>query len=55
MGLAKLREKLTVLRRLENELRRIRQRIDAEENAVRKAKIINAYGKISMALIGKEM
>ena len=44
-----------VLRRLENELHHIRQRIDAEENPIRKAKMLNVYGKISVALIGKEM
>jgi hypothetical protein len=50
-----LKEKLLVLRRLENELHSIRQRIDTEENPVRKAKMFNVYGKMSRALIGKEM
>ncbi|MGD2066111.1 MAG: hypothetical protein PVI43_02945 [Candidatus Bathyarchaeota archaeon] len=50
-----MREKLTVLRRLENELSHIRQWIDTEENPVRKAKMLNVYGKMSVALLGKEM
>ncbi len=54
MELVKLREKLTVFRRLENELQRIQQRIDTEENPVRKAKMLNVYGKMSVALIEKE-
>jgi hypothetical protein len=53
--LADLKEKLIVIRRLENELRSIRQRIDTEENPVRKAKMLNVYGKMSRALTGKEM
>ncbi|MCK4884438.1 hypothetical protein KAS24_00060 [Candidatus Bathyarchaeota archaeon] len=48
-------EKLTVLRRLENELHNIRQRIDTEENPARKAEMINVYSKISRALTGKEL
>jgi hypothetical protein len=54
MELVDLKEKLIVLRRLENELRSIQQRIDAEQNPVRKAKMLNAYDKMSRALIGKE-
>jgi len=53
--LADLTEKLLVIRRLENELRSIRQQIDTEENPVRKAKMLSVYGKMSRALIGKEM
>jgi hypothetical protein len=49
-----LNEKLAVRRRLENELRNIRQRIDEEQNPVRKVKMINAYSKMSVALTGKE-
>lgn len=55
MELVDLKEKLIILGRLENELRSIRQRIDTEENPVRKAKMLNVYGKMSRALIGKEM
>jgi hypothetical protein len=53
--LSDLKEKLIVLRRVENELRSIRQRIDTEENPVKKAKMLNVYGKMSRALTGKEM
>jgi len=53
--LVDLKEKLNVLRRLENELRSIRRRIDTEENPVMKAKILSVYGEMSRALIGKEM
>jgi len=53
--LADLTEKLLVIRRLENELRSIRQQIDTEENPVRKAKMLSVYGKMSRALTGKEM
>ena len=49
-----MKEKLVVLRRLENELRNIRKQIDNEENPVRKAKMLSVYGKMSRALIGKE-
>ena len=55
MELENLKEKLAILRRLENELRSSRQRIDTEENPVRKAKMLSAYGKMTQALIGKEM
>ena len=50
-----MKEKLLVLRRLENELHSIRQRIDAEENTVMKAKMLSVYGEMSRALTGKEM
>ena len=53
--LADLKEKLLVIRRLENELCSIRQRIDTEKNPVRKAKMLSVYGKMSRALTGKEM
>jgi len=55
MELVDLKEKLIVLRRLENELHSIRQRIDTEENPVRKAQMLSVYGKMSRALIRKEM
>jgi len=48
-----LKENPIFLRRLENELRNIRQRIDKEKNPAKKAKMINAYDKMSMALTGK--
>ena len=50
-----MREKLTVLGRLKNELRNIRQRIDNEENPVRKAKMFSVYSEMSIALTGKEL
>ena len=53
--LVDLKEKLNVLRRLENELCSIRQRIDNEENPVRKAKMFNVYSEMSIALTGKEL
>ena len=53
--LVDFKSKLVVLRRLENELRNIRQRIDYEENPARKAKMINVYRKMSRALTGKEL
>jgi phosphate-selective porin len=55
LELVYLKEKLTVLGRLENELRSIRQRIDNEENPVRKAKMFGVYSKMSIALTGKEL
>jgi hypothetical protein len=55
VGLVTLKEKLIVLRRLENELRSIRQRIDNEENPARKAKMIDVHSKMSIALTGKEL
>jgi len=55
LELADLKEKIIVLRRLENELHNIRQQIDTEKNPVRKAKMLNVYGKMSRALTGKEM
>jgi hypothetical protein len=55
MELEKLREKLTVLRGLENELHHIRRRIDSEQNPVKKAKMLNVYDRMSKDLIGKEM
>lgn len=54
-GLIALKEKLLIIRRLENELRNIRRQIDTEENPVRKAKMLSVYGKMSRALTGKEM
>jgi hypothetical protein len=50
-----LKENLIVLRRLETELRNIRQLIDDEKNPARKAKMINVYSKMSMALTGKNL
>jgi hypothetical protein len=50
-----LKEKLIVLRRLETELHDIRQVIDNEKNPARKAKMINVYSKMSMALTGKDL
>jgi hypothetical protein len=50
-----LKEKLLVIRRLENELRSIGQRIDSEANPVKKAKMLRVYSKMSRALTGKEM
>ena len=55
LELVDLKRKLSILRRLENELRNIRQRIDYEENPIRKAKMINVYVKMSRALTGKEL
>ena len=55
LELVSLNRKLVVLRRLENDLRSIRQRIDIEENPVRKAKMISVYRKMSRALTGKEL
>ena len=52
--LVDMTRRLVVLGRLENELRRIRRRIDNEENPARKAKMINVYRKMSRALTGKE-
>ncbi|MGD9131106.1 MAG: hypothetical protein PVH73_05980 [Candidatus Bathyarchaeota archaeon] len=48
-----MEKKLIVIRRMENELRTIRRRIDTEANPVRKAKMLNVYGKMSRALTGK--
>jgi hypothetical protein len=53
--LVDLKRKLVVVRRLENELRSIRQRIDYEENPARKAKMIRVYRKMSRALTGKKL
>ena len=55
MELIALKQKLLCLRRLENELYSIRQLIDAEKNPFQKAKMLNVYGKMSRALIGKEL
>ena len=55
MEVVDLKEKLIVLRRLKNELSNIQQRIDTEENPVRKAKMLNVYDKMSKALTGKGM
>lgn len=52
--LVTLKEKLIILRRLEKELRGIRQRIDDEKNPIRKARMIDVYSKMSVALTGKD-
>lgn len=44
-----------VLLSLEDELYRIRRRIDKEKNPVKKAKMISTYRKMSNALTGKEL
>jgi hypothetical protein len=41
---------LTLRKRLNNELRRIRQRIDKEKDRAKKAKMINAYRRMSETL-----
>lgn len=46
-----LKKELTLRKRLENELRRIRQRIDKEENPAKKNKMIKAYRKMSETLV----
>jgi hypothetical protein len=48
-------KKLTVLRQLENELRRIQRQINTEKNPDSEANMLSAYGRISRALIGREM
>jgi len=55
IGVADLTEKLVVVRRLENELRTIRRRIDTEANLVKKAKMLSAYNEMTRTLTGKEM
>lgn len=50
-----MNENPTILRRLEHELRNIRKRIDNEQNPTRKAKMINVYSKMTVALTGKEL
>jgi len=45
-----LKEKVVIIRRLENELRTIRRRIDAEANPARKTKMLSVYGEMSKAL-----
>ena len=46
-----LESELILSRKLESELRRIRQRIDEERNRTKKAKMIKAYRKMAETLI----
>jgi len=50
-----LKEKPIIFRQLENELRSIRQLTETKENPVKKTKMLNVYGQMSGALIGKEI
>ena len=45
-----LKQELALHKRLKNELGRIRQQIDKEENPTKKSKMIKAYRKISKTL-----
>jgi hypothetical protein len=49
-----LKAETVLLGGLEDELYRIRRRIDKEENPVKKAKMISTYRKLSRVLTGKE-
>ena len=53
--MADLEKKMIVIKRLENEMRTIRRQIDAEANPVRKAEMLNVYGKMSQTLNVKQM
>jgi len=46
-----LKRELILSRRLKNEMRRIRQRIDKEKDLAKKSKMIKAYRKMSKTLI----
>jgi len=46
-----LKRELIISRRLKNEMRRIRQRIDEEKDLAKKTKMIKAYRKMSETLI----
>ena len=50
-----MKENLKIVRRLENELRGIRRRIDKEVNPDKKARMDRIYRQMSMTLTGKEM
>jgi hypothetical protein len=45
-----LKQELALRKRLNNELGKIRQRIDKEENPGKKSKMIKAYRKMSKTL-----
>ena len=46
-----LKRELILRKKLENEMRRIRQRIDEEKDQTKKDKMIKAYRKMSETLI----
>lgn len=46
-----LSTELTLSKKLNNELRRIRQRVDREKNRVKKAKMMKAYRRIFETLV----
>jgi len=46
-----LKRKVIISKRLENELHKIRQRIDKEKDLAKKAKMLKIYRKMSKILI----